>query len=150
MNRQSFGKYVSIILRHQRIVLNRAFKKFGFSSGQYGFFIAIAENQGATQKDLSSELQITKGTTNKAIRKLEYQGFVKTIIDDGDKRNHHVFLTEKGEAIVPEVYKILEDYSSDLSEGLSDEHKEIAFDAIVHMAKNSRLLANDSREDIYE
>lgn len=150
MNKQSFGKYVSMILRQQRILLDRDFKQFGFSSGQYGFFIAIAENYGATQKDLSEILAITKGSTNKAIRKLEYQGFVVTIIDEDDKRNHRVYLTEKGKKILPEVYDVLERYSSKLSEGLSDDVKDVAFQALVHMSNNAKALVEASRKDKYD
>jgi DNA-binding MarR family transcriptional regulator len=147
MYHRSFGKYASIIVRHQRIILDHAFKQLGFSTGTYGFFLAVAENEGATQKELSVGMQTTKGTTNKALKKLEEEGFVKTIIDDQDRRLHKVYLTDRGRQVSPQVYDILKTYSFDLSECLTEEEREITFNALIKMAERAKEMVDDIRED---
>jgi len=145
---QSFGKYISIIMRHQRIILDQEFERFGFSSGQYGAFIAVAENEGANQRELCKVMKTTKGTVNKAIKKLEEQGFVHTEIDGEDRRLHCVYLTEKGKDILAEVYQILSQYSYKLVEGLSEEVQEIAYEAIIHMSQNAMAMVDEIREGL--
>ncbi|MBN2900133.1 MAG: MarR family transcriptional regulator [Clostridia bacterium] len=147
INEVSFGKYISVIMRHQRIVLDHAFKKFGFSSGQHGFFLEIATHEGLNQKELADRRKMTKGTTNKAIKKLEEDGFVRTQIDPSDKRLHCVFLTDHGREIVFEVRKTLMTYSQNLTEGLDDDTKTVVYRALEHMATNVKTMADQIKGD---
>jgi len=144
--RQSFGKYVSIILRHQRIILDKEFERFGFSSGQYSIFLGVAEGEGKTQKEIAKALKITKGTMTKGIQKLIYQGYVRVDVDEVDRRLHSVYLTDKGKSIVPEVYELLGKFSTKMTQGLSDEAKDTLYDGLLHMADNVMAMANDVRE----
>lgn len=146
MKKKSFGKILSIITRHQRIVQDSRFEKYGFSSGQYSFYIAIAEHEGINQREISEYLKINKATTNKALKKLEDLGYVETRIDENDKRLHCVFLTESGKNIYPNIRKELNEYTELISEGLDDETKKIVFEALELMAQNVKTLADQVRE----
>lgn len=148
--RRSFGKYISIIMRHQRIVLAKGLEQYGFSSGQHGFFIDIAHNEGINQRALAEKRNMTKGTANKAIKKLEEQGLVMTKIDEKDRRLHCVYLTDQGRKIVSEVKALLEDYSRQLTDGLDRETKLIVFEALQRMAENVKHMADLSRGEIDE
>lgn len=146
MYSKSFGKYISVILRHQRIILNHAFHQLGFSTGTYSIFLSVAENEGSTQKELSQKIITTKSTVNKALKKLEESGFVETIIDTGDRRLHRVYLTQKGKDISPKVYEILKNYSIDLSAVLTPEEEDVTFNALVKMANRVKEMADNIRE----
>lgn len=147
MYNKSFGKFTSIITRHQRIILDHAFKQLGFSTGTYGFFLAIAKEEGLSQKEITEVMKTTKGTTNKALKKLEEGGFIQTIIDTEDRRLHKVYLTERGKEILPQVREILKVYSFELSSVLTPEEREITFNALVKMAEKAKAMADDIREE---
>lgn len=147
---RSFGKYISIIMRHQRIVLANALEQYGFSSGQHGFFIDIAHNEGINQQALAEKRNMTKGTANKAIKKLEVQGLVMTKIDEKDRRLHCVYLTDQGRKIVSEVKALLDNYSRQLTEGLDEETKVVVFEALQKMAENVKHMAAISRGESNE
>jgi DNA-binding MarR family transcriptional regulator len=116
---KSFGKSISAIYRHLQIYINREFKKFGFGSGQYLFFIQIAKNDGICQKQLSHRLLIDKATTAKAIKKLLELGYIFSVQNKKDKRNFNLHLSEKGKEILPEVEKVLSGSTKILQQGLS-------------------------------
>lgn len=71
-------------------------KSINLEKGQYQFLTRIKENPGINQKSLSSLLLVDKTTTAKAVNKLVDKGYINKKIDQIDKRNSNLYLTEKG------------------------------------------------------
>ena len=83
-NNEYLGKYISLIHRQANVFFTKEFSKFGFGSGQYMFLIHLYKNDGISQEELSELVNIDKGTTAKAIRKLEELN----LIIEFDERHH--------------------------------------------------------------
>ena len=81
-------------------------KELGLSSGQFHVLMVLADQQGITQDFLAGSLLIDKGTVARAVNILEKNGIVRRITDENNRRAVLVYLTEKGEELVPEVEKI--------------------------------------------
>jgi DNA-binding MarR family transcriptional regulator len=95
-------------------------------------------------------LPIDKGTTAKALKKLEEQGYVTRQVRDDDKRFYRVFLTPKALGIKDEVRSVLVDWRSLLTDGLSEEEKELAWTLLERMGENAARFAKEGaveRED---
>ena len=60
---------------------------------------------------------------NEAIKKLEEEGYVRREKDNLDKRANKVFLTEKGMDIKEDIYKILSQWESIISQSLEKEER---------------------------
>ena len=144
---KSLGAHFGSIYRHQQIILNHKFEKYGFGSGQYSFFICIAHKEGMTQKEISKMLYVDKATTNKAIKKLEEHGYVKTIIDEKDRRMHRVYLTEKGKSILEEFRKELSIYTEALGNGIDEEKMALIFEALEIVESNVKSMVEDIRKE---
>jgi len=71
-------------------------RSINLEKGQYQFLIRIKENPGINQKKLSLLLLVDKTTTTKAIKKLIDKGYLYKEINQQDKRNVKLYLTEKG------------------------------------------------------
>jgi len=54
MQHKSLGKLIGTIYRQQQIILNNKFEEYGIGSGQYSFYLAVAENEGLNQKELKT------------------------------------------------------------------------------------------------
>lgn len=147
MENKSLGRLISIIYRHQNIILNHKFEKFGIGSGQYSYFMAVANSEGINQGQISKALKVNKATTNKAIKKLEELGYVETIIDEDDRRLHCVYLTEEGSLILPDVKKELKDYTDKLGRGLTEEVKSILLNSLEIMESNVKEYVDQIREE---
>ncbi|OQY32965.1 MAG: hypothetical protein B6241_09405 [Spirochaetaceae bacterium 4572_59] len=146
--KKSFGHHISIIYRHLQIHLNQEFTAFGFGSGQYLYFNYISRNEGITQKELSEVLAIDKATTAKAIHKLKRQDYIRAEQHPDDKRSYRLYLTEKGQSIVPEVRRIMKNTRGILSRGMSEEESEEALGYLYTMYKNiTSFNENDRRDD---
>ena len=136
MKNRSLGHAVSIIYRHLQIHMNQEFSSFGFGSGQCLFFNHIAKNKGITQKDLSSRLLIDKATTAKAVKKLLDLGYIRMELDQEDKRCHRLYLTEKGESILPETNAIMKEITEILGKGMDKSEVERTFLSLEKMFLN--------------
>jgi DNA-binding MarR family transcriptional regulator len=58
------------------------------------------------QDTLARHFRIDKGAIARAVKKLEDAGYVKRIVDPGDRRAVRLFLTPKGEEIAPAIEQI--------------------------------------------
>lgn len=120
MEFEPLGKYIATIFRHQQILINHRLKPYGLGSGTYVFLITIYNNQGISQKELTELVKIDKATTAKGLKKLEQNGFINRVESKKDKRYNELYVSDKGEKFMPTLISNLDDITTTLLEGLSD------------------------------
>ena len=79
------GKYISQLYRKGSVFINKEVSEYGIGSGQFMFLLELYINDGKNQEEIAETLKIDKGTTARALKKLEEQGFVTRIKDENDK-----------------------------------------------------------------
>ena len=122
---ENIGRYISQIYRKGGIFITKALAKEGIGSGQLMFLMELYKKDGRTQDDLSNELNIDKGTTARALKKLEDENFIVRLKDERDKRAHNVYLTDKGKEVKSIVYGVLDEWENTMTQDITDEEKEI-------------------------
>jgi DNA-binding MarR family transcriptional regulator len=133
----SIGKWISILNRHCQAYISKHLKEYNIGSGQYVFIITLYKNNGISQDKLSELLNIDKGTTAKAIKKLEEEGYVRREIDPADRRAYKLYATEKAFAIEPAICEVLKSSNKILSMGFTEEDKAVARRLLEKMATNA-------------
>lgn len=136
-NDHSIGKWISIIYRYAQNYFSRELEPYNMGGGQFIFLLALYKEDGIHQECLSKLLNIDKGTTARAIKKLEEEGYVLRREDPMDRRAYKVFITNKAQAIKPEFYKILASWTDILSKDFTVEEKELAISLLQRMAENA-------------
>jgi DNA-binding MarR family transcriptional regulator len=137
----NIGRYISVLYRHNQIIINNVLKSTGLGSGQYLFMITIAKNPGINQKDLTNYLNIDKATTAKALAKLEKLGFISRLKDEKDHRYYTIFLTEKGKGFIPELKSNLYQVTDILCKGMNDEE-------IASASRLLEIMINNAVEEV--
>lgn len=99
-----FFRYISTIYRNTVKYLDSNFDDIGLGCNQQFFLTYISETQGITMFDLAKLGNFNKATITKAVKKLIESGYVKEESDERDKRVKHLFVTEKAETILDEIY----------------------------------------------
>jgi DNA-binding MarR family transcriptional regulator len=135
-NMENLGRYISILYRSGKMYINNKFEKYNIGNGQYLFLLSLSHNEGVTQEEMSCKLFIDKGTTAKAIKRLEDEGYVKRSVDDKDKRAYKVYLTEEGRKVTAEISEVLHDWNDILTSGFTEEEKGIALNLLQRMLEN--------------
>lgn len=121
---ENIAKYISEIQRKGNAFFLKELSYLGLGYGQFNFLIELYKEDGVRQEDLSSNLNIDKGTTARAIKKLEIQGFITRVNDDKDKRAYRIFLTEKALRHKNDIFKVAKNWEKNITKNLTHDEKE--------------------------
>ncbi|WZL73524.1 MarR family transcriptional regulator [Clostridiaceae bacterium 35-E11] len=133
----SIGKWISIIYRYGQSYIEKRLQPYNIGSGQYIFLLILLRKDGISQEALSNNLNIDKGTTARAIQKLEKEGYVVRRVDTNDRRAYKIYVTDKAQQIKPILYKVLSEWTKILGTDLTEEETTIVLSILKRMAKNA-------------
>ncbi|OEH86423.1 hypothetical protein BHU72_13475 [Desulfuribacillus stibiiarsenatis] len=141
----SLGKWISLLYRYGHIYITKELEQYDIGKGQFLFLIALYQKDGMSQDEIASFLHIDKGTTARALKKLELNGYIERKSNDQDLRSNFIFLTHKAMAFKPNLRSSLQGWTDILSAGLTDEELEMAFTLFRKMAKNAADYVHNER-----
>lgn len=133
---ENIGKYISQLHRKGNVFINRELSKYDLSVGQFMFLLDLYMKDGKNQEEISDNLKIDKGTTARAIKKLEEQGFVIRIKNENDKRSNKIYLTDKAKDIKENVFDILDNWNQKISMILTKEEEKIMKNILKKVCEN--------------
>lgn len=137
-----------MLYRYGHIYMTKELQPYNIGKGQFLFLLALCHKDGLPQEELAVCLNIDKGTTARAISKLEKSGYVIKKQNKKDLRANMIFLTEKAINFKPQLFTILHHWSNVLSEGMNEEDKEKAFYLLTKMAHNaSNYIQKDKNKE---
>ena len=119
------GKYISQLYRKGSVFINKEVSEYGIGSGQFMFLLELYINDGKNQEEIAETLKIDKGTTARALKKLEEQGFVTRIKDENDKRSNKIYLNDKAKDVREGVLDVLNDWNKEITKSLTEEEEEM-------------------------
>lgn len=133
----SIGRYIGIIFRRAQVFMANELKPYNIGSGQYVFLLVLNRKDGMTQEQLSHELALDKGTTARALDKLEASGYVIRKRSTEDGRAYNVFLTEAGREIQPVLQRTLNRWRESVLVDISREDRQTLGKILQKMAANT-------------
>lgn len=136
-NNTSIGKWISILHRYAQCYINKQLKEYNIGSGQYPFLAVLLREDGISQEELSCRLHIDKGTTARAIKKLEEEEYIVRKVDEKDKRAYKIYVTEKALKIKPVLFEALKNWTDILVTGFEQKEKEEVIEVLEKMASNA-------------
>jgi DNA-binding MarR family transcriptional regulator len=101
------GKLITMIAKGQAIYLNHRLEAFGINATQFHLLYEISNQDNPNQERIALRCNINKGAVARSIRKLEDNGFVERTVDENNRRQNRVFLTEKGRKTLSDAYDVL-------------------------------------------
>lgn len=137
------GKYIASIHRNAQSIINKKLEDYDIGSGQHDFLYVISNNEGITQKELSSLLNIGKATTAKAVKNLLKSGYIRREKDQEDKRFYRLYLTDRGKEIVPKVHATFEEMIEIYANGFSEEEYTQIIKTLKKLSENICNVKNE-------
>lgn len=90
------GNLIAMIARGQQIYLNHHLDALDINATQFHLLIEISNQCDINQENISKRCNINKGAVARSIKKLEDKGLVIREIDENNRRQNKVSLTELG------------------------------------------------------
>ncbi len=139
MKEQDLGFLVHVIANHIHRNVNREMEQFGITSRQGKFLGYLNDHKGhnVSQKELQNYFDITHPTTVGIVQRLEAKGFVRTRIDEKDKRSRIVELTAGEQKIHKAMIMLRAKTEKELFNGFSTEEREQLINLLLRVYRNT-------------
>lgn len=142
-------RHVSTINRYSQIYFDRELAPYHIGSGQQFFLIRIAQNPGISVLELAKKGYYDKGTTARAVQKLEEIGYVERKDDTCDKRSFHLFVSKEGMKVVKVIEEMLINWNQILVSGFDDVEAAYVEKCMEKVADNAYVYIHErKKEDI--
>lgn len=113
MEERNVGFLIRNTHRSLRRIMNARIAPLGISSAMWTQLWELWHEDGMTQTELARRIKLEKPSVNSTISKMEAMGLIERRESKHDRREKHVFLTEKAQALKPNLtamtYEINED-----------------------------------------
>ena len=81
-------------------------RQIGVSIPQCDVLTTLSEAEGVSQQELAERLYVTKGNISGLLDRLETAAFVERRPSASDRRQHAIYLTEKGRAMAEKAISV--------------------------------------------
>jgi len=143
LEQQFLGKWVAATYRATQMFMAEKLKKLKIGYGQFPFLCYLNRCGPASQEEIANALFFDKGTTARALKKLEELGFVARKVSGHDSRRNDVEITQAGKTVATEIRKILKSWNNTLTDGMNAEEKGQAQSILIRLASNSAEKVKD-------
>lgn len=147
MQKDRFGKHISLIYRYSQIFFNAQLKKYHLGSGQYIFLVNLFENNGISQEQLADIVKIDKATTARAVAKLVEEKYVIRKISRNDKRAYKLYTTDKAAAIKDILFGLLDSWNTIMLDQFDSGERKTLFTLIEKVGDNILHHAHRFEQD---
>jgi MarR family transcriptional regulator, organic hydroperoxide resistance regulator len=118
---ESAGQLLVEICRLNRSRMHNRVEQLGLYHGQPQVLENLWYEDGLTQRELASRLQVRPATVTKTIQRMEKAGFLERRHDDpNDERLSRVYLTQSGRDIQDAVRAMWEEFETQVYAGFSE------------------------------
>lgn len=141
------GRWISFLYRYNQVFMDKQLSSYDIGGGQFIYLLILYMQDGITPEKLSSVLNIDKGTTTVAVKKLLEEGYIRREPVPKDKRSYKIYLTEKAEYIQDEFKRILSLWTELLTENFTETEKHAASTYLKRMHDNAvKVLEKEGDE----
>ena len=115
----------------------RELKKHGMSFGQMPMILYIGKHTGCSQSDLTNNLRMDWGYSQRSVTKLVDNGFIRKEYDEV-RSCHSLLLTEKGRVVFESCHKVFYAWDQKMVGCLTTEEKNLLTSLLGRLLANSK------------
>jgi DNA-binding MarR family transcriptional regulator len=138
----NIGFLLHDVARLMRITYDRRMRQLGLTRSQWWVMTYLYFNEGISQTELSSILDVERATLGRLLDRLEAKGWVERRPDAGDRRVKRVFLTREVGGLLVTMRALARELRAEALAGLTAAEQE-AFIATLLKLKGNLLAMLD-------
>lgn len=134
---------ISILNRMGKGLLNDRLSPIGFVWREMVVLMVLDQKPGATQHFVGQFLQTDKANVSNLLKSLEQRQYIKKVVLESDRRYRGLHLTDKGQALIPTLETILDEWEAYCYGGLSQAERELYEKLNGKIIKNILAASSD-------
>lgn len=134
------------VARMQTKALQARLVEHDVSFGHWTFLRILWMRDGQTQRQLSEEAGVMEPTTFSAVKAMEALGLIERRQLAGNRKNMHIFLTDKGRALESLLVPLAEEVNAISVQGMSPRTVATVRKALLGMIENLAADEGESAE----
>ncbi|MBE6512939.1 MAG: MarR family transcriptional regulator [Methanobrevibacter olleyae] len=119
------GKLITMIARGHSFYLNHRLEDLNINASQLHSLFEIKCSNGLNQDEIAKRCNLDKGSVARSLRKLEEKELIVKEIDENNRRQNKISLTSKGEYVIEESLKILDDWENEIFKEIDEDEKRV-------------------------
>jgi len=133
---QSSGYLVRDAHRAFQRLLEKRIAPHGVTRGQWYFLRVLWNEDGLSQRELSTRVGMMEPTTVIALRSMEKSGLIRRVRSTDDKRKTHVWLTPKGKRMRDKLLQVARTITEEAETGVGREDLAVLRRILPRMTAN--------------
>lgn len=143
---KSIIRTITVLFRKSQTYQSNLLDKYNLTAAEHPFFVAMQENDGITQDELTALINVDKSATARTVKSLEEKGYVMRVRDERDRRQNRVFLTESAKECWPDVRQELRRFNALLTQNIDEGSLDITYYVLLQMVDNTIYLTTNKGE----
>ena len=142
------GKLISMISRGQQIYLNHNLKDLDINSSQMHLLFEISHQKDINQEKIATRCNMNKGAVARSIKKLEEKGLLVREIDQENRRQNKISLTDEGKKVLKASIEVLNQWEDEVLKDYDDNNIKLLKKTLKELVINT--IEINKREDSNE
>ncbi|MEO1657937.1 MAG: MarR family winged helix-turn-helix transcriptional regulator [Pseudomonadota bacterium] len=115
----------------------------GLSASQQAVLFCLTKSDGAPISQIADQLRMGYSSLTGLVDRMEAKGLLRRQQSESDARSVHVFLENKGRAVIATTTPFIKDVNAALLEPFSDDEQAVIARFLDHVAKNAADVVSD-------
>lgn len=141
------NQYPGIYRRCELLYIRHALEQFDLQPLE-GKILIFLENHQYTQEDICVYFDLDKGRIAKSLSELEGRDLVCRHINEKNKRQKFVGITESGHHVLEDIHKVFNHWDELCYTGFTDDEKKMYQDFVRRITENVMVCRHKEGEDI--
>lgn len=130
-------RLISRLERQRRRYVNGALDGSGLQGPMFMYLMTLSRHPGSSQDFLAEHFDVDKSNVARIARRLEDRDYITRTPLPEDRRQYALYLTEKGEALLPDIRRLLSEWSAIVTDGMNDDERQQAVSLLQRMMDNA-------------
>lgn len=143
---RDLGRAITHINRIRKRYMAGRLAEYGLGGALYMYMLAIGNNEGASQDFLVNRFCADKGNVARAVKKLEDMGYLRREADPDDRRQNRLFLTDRGEELMPIIGGYLDEWGDLLTKDMDEGEMKAAHEMFRKLEENAKAATEAVRK----
>lgn len=136
------GRTITYLHRQKIKFMNDHLKEYELFGAMHMIINYVGRHPGTSQDAIVSNMNIDKCTVARRTKRLEELGYLYRETDAIDRRQNNLYLTDKGEEILPSIRKYLMQWSEVVSQKLAPEERDTLISLLEKIVDTCKEIEN--------